>query len=332
LVYKKKVAVLSALIAVLAIVYICTLVFDPQNSRSSAFAWLESGQLDMADRMEIYGTNGKIELRRRNNVWFFVTGTEDLTGENFLVSPGVDESRRMLPVKQNRVADLFSLLSRKSVYPLRAVSAEGSERLGLTGEGSSRIIVHGGAGLPLLDLLIGGGDALGREVYLKRSGKNEIYSGEDDFSFFIESRPASWYDLRLFAEDGRSYGVEAVQQAEITLPWGTPFILRRGGRGWIVQGDESASSSLDVTRVDSWLRSTLEAEGDDFGAEAPETIEGNITLRFGDGRTQTLLVGAVDENRKRSATVSTSALIYTIGEWTFNNLFRDNSYFLNTAQ
>jgi len=180
--YKKKVLLLSAIVAVLALIYILTFVFDSESLSGAAFAWLDPSLSVMADGIEISGPESRTVLRRRIGAWF-VSGD---SGE--------------FPAKQERVDDLFDLLGRKANYPVRSSSQEGIERLGLTEESASRIVVRGGAGLPLLDLLIGSADALGREIYLRRAPWNQVYSAEDKFSYFINLRANSWYDLRLFGE------------------------------------------------------------------------------------------------------------------------------------
>jgi len=309
--YNKKIVFLSALVAALAIVYILTFVLDPGNSRSAAFSWLDSSNFDMADRIEIYGVNGNTELVRKNNAWFFSTGTVEL------------------PAKQGRVEDLFAALSRKDVYPLRASSQEARQRLGLTEDSASRIIVRGGAGLPLLDLLIGRAAAVGSEIYLRRGGWNEIYSGEDRFTVFTDSSPISWCDLRLFSNVGGGlapYTIEAVQQADIELSGGEGFTLRRREATWIIPGDEGAV--LDTTRVDGWLRSVLEAEGDTFGEGDISFVEASVTLWLGDGTSRTIEVSIPDGDNYRKATVSGSPYVYLLAEWNFNRLFRESSYFL----
>jgi len=302
LTYKKKAATLSAIVVVLALIYIMTFVFDPQNKGSAAFAWLDPSLLVMADGLEIKGSENRIVLRRRNNVWLVADGTGEF------------------PAKQDRVADLFALLTRKDNYPVRASSSEGIERLGLKEESASRITVRGGAGLPLLDLLIGSANALGTEVYLRRAGWNQIYSAEDDYSFFTELRTRSWYDLRLFAPAS----VDSIQQVEISFPAET-YILRRSGRGWIIPGKESVA--LDAVRIESILRRLLEAEADGFGANAPESIESIITLQFGNGSTMTLRAGPLAEQGNRCATVSGSPYFYNLSEYIFNTYFRESSYF-----
>ena len=316
--YKKKAAVLSAFVVVLAAVYILSLVFDPGNKRDHAFAWLEPSLLVMADGIEIYGPEGRSVLKRKNDIWFFQAEGSDYHPAGRLA---FDQPALEFPVKQERVGDLFALLGRREVYPVRASSSEGIQRLGLTEDSASRIIVRGGAGLPLLDLLVGSADALGREIFLRRTGWNKIYSAEDHFSFFTGAKPRSWYDLRMFPQ----FAADSVQQAEIIYPNREAYILRRSGGRWIIPGSENAP--VDTIRVEAWLRMVLEAEGDDFGFGVPEEAEGSITFWFGDGSTQVLRLGFADEQNNRRAVISGSSFVYVLTERKFNNLFRESSYF-----
>ena len=308
--YKKKAAILSSLLAVLIIVYILTFVLSPENRRDKAFAWLASEHLFMADKVEISGAGGRAVLSRINNVWFFTDQIGDL------------------PVKQERVGDLFALLSKKDIYPLRASSSEAIERLGVSEGSASRITIRGGAGLPLLDLLLGSPDALG-EVYLRRAGWNQIYSSENNYSEFTEAKPHSWYDLRLFPSAPAEMTTDKIQQAEIAVPGKEPFIIRRSGSGWILPGNESAS--LENILVEAWLRSCLEAAADDFSRQPPEAAgEGKLSFWFGDGTSRTLEAGRADEKNMRNARVSGSSYNYLIGGRTYNMLFRDMTYFLKS--
>ena len=301
--YKTKAAFLSVLVVVLAITYILILVFDRDKRRSDVFAWLDPGLVFMADRIEISGPAGRVALNRRNNVWFFDTGNMEL------------------PVRQNRVSDLFSLLTRRAIYPVRAASPAAIERLGLTEETAHRIRIRGGVGLPLLDLLIGTEDVLGREVYLRLSGRNQIHSGEGDFTFFTSLSPAAWYDLTLL----QPFSIEMVQQADIVFPGEDAFSLRRSGAGWIMLGDESLL--LDTIRVEAWLRLLIEAQGEDFVQETPESILGSINLRLGDGTTRFLELGRIYPQERWLITVAGSPFVYSLSDWSFNRIFREIAHF-----
>ena len=309
--YKKKLTILLILVGVLALIYISSFVFDSGKKRSDAFSWLDPALLGSADKIEISGSGGMTVLSRKNNTWVFSAGAEEY------------------PAKQDRVEDFLSRLTRKESYALRAASSEARERLGLSENSASRVIIRGGAGLPLLDLLIGTADALGREIYLRRADKNEIYSGEDRLTLYVDSKPQSWYNLRLFTANTT---VEMVQQAEVVISQDT-YMLRRSGGGWIMTGNNE--STLDSPKVDAWLRSVLEAEGEDFSAgfavnASPALVEGRITLRFGDGTTRTIQTGPPDEQKRRDASVTGSSLVYVLAEWTYNRLFRESAYFVKS--
>ena len=311
MIYRKKLILLSALAAALAAVYILTFVLDPGRRHDRAFAWLEPRLHSLADRIELSGPAGNAVLIRRNDAWFLSTGWGEY------------------PVRQQRVQDLFASLSRRDVYTLRSASLEARESLGLSIGSASRITVRGGAGLPLLDLLIGIGGAVGRDVYLARADAREIYSGEDRFTAFTDSGPLFWLDLRLFAE-GPPRTAAMVQQAEVAFaPAGAPpasYLLRRSGGGWVMQGEDAGASG---PRVEAWLRAVLEAAGEDFSPQAPPAIEGTITLWFGDGTTRSMYVGPPEdgENHRRAA-VSGSPLVFVISGWTADRLFRERSHFL----
>ena len=325
--FKKKLAVFLMLNAVLFFAFILTFVLDSDNRRNPSFAWLDSSLLVMVDRIEIEGSRGNSVLVRRNDVWYFSTG------------------RELFPVRQGRVEDLLTALTLRDVYTLRAVSAEARERLGLTEGAASRILVRGGVGLPLLDLRIGTGGVFGGEVYFQIAGRNEIFSGEDRFTLFTESRPQSWFELRLFPPETARHeifgaarmmpagtGVSAIQQVEVYFSGNRErtYTLRRSGGGWVFPGNENAV--LDTPRVEAWLRSLMDAEGEDFAFSAPDDIEGNVIIWFGDGTIRTIQAGRLEENHhaglSRRVMASDSSFVYVFSEWAFNRLFPESAFFL----
>jgi len=316
--YKKRLAVLAALTAALAAVYILTLVFDPARRADAAFAWLQPRQHELADRIEIAGPAGDSVLIRRNNTW--------------LVAAAGNE----YPVRQQRVQELLAALSRRDIYTLRSTSLQARERLGLSAGTASRIQVRGGAGLPLVDLLIGASGAVGREIYLARADEREIYSGEDRFTRFTDTGTDFWLDFRLSGSAPRTAAM--VQQAEVNAtPANAPpfaYTLRRSGTNWVLHGNET--TELAAIRVEDWLRTVLEAEASHFAtaqALPPAAITGSITLHFGDGthrtiQTGTLEGGSTDSEPTIGAVVSTSPLVYALSPRTINRLFRESSEFI----
>jgi hypothetical protein len=311
MVYRRKILILSSLTALLSLLYILSLVFDPQRSfsRSSAYAWLEGRLLDQADRILIESPGLALNLLRRNNVW--------------LVSREGNE----YPARQLRVEDLLAALSRRAAYPVLAASASSHRQLGLE-EGISRITVKGGAGLPLLDLLLGKGGSTGREIYLRKANSNEVRSGEDIFTVYTGSAPASWYDLRLFPE-----GPETGDLQRLTvypLAGEGPLIFTRRGKGWNLEGLDVPMP--DTGRIESYIRGVLGAEGEDFApppdASEPFPAEGRLVLELGNGTVLSLKVGPAEaDTKRRYAELSGSPYRYVLAAWTVERLFRNPGYF-----
>jgi hypothetical protein len=314
MVYKKKLILLSGLTALLALIYAAALIFDPErvNARNAAFVWLDAEGADRADSIVISRQGEEIvSLARKNGLWF-------------VPAEGID-----LPVKQARVEDLFRILSARGAYPLRASSAASHERLGLAEGTAARIIIRGGAGAyPLLDLLVGNQDAAGREIYLKRQGQDEVRSGDTRIASYVNGTAGSWYDLRLFPEgSGGTIDTGMVQRLSVDYPGGIaePLTLSRSGTGWTM-----GSLSADTQRVELYIRSILDAEGEDFlpVPDSPVFNEGRITLELGDGTNRIIRCGPLDEEgKRRSAQITGSPYVYQLAEWTLGRLFREASYF-----
>ncbi|MCL2834917.1 MAG: hypothetical protein FWD78_17235, partial [Treponema sp.] len=139
--FKKKSIILFTFIFCLALLYAAAVIFNtngagPQNSE---YSWMDRKYIDYADRIEIYGPSSNFILVKRNNIWLM---QDSGSGNNVYY-----------PVKQARPQDLLSDLCRPGVYPVRSYSSSVQDVYGL-GENASHIIVRGGAGPPLLDLLI----------------------------------------------------------------------------------------------------------------------------------------------------------------------------------
>jgi hypothetical protein len=185
---------------------------------------------------------------------------------------------------------------------------------------------------------VGQGDLTGSEVYLRKNNGNEVRSGKDLFSGYLSGSRTSWYDPRLFPGAGnQNLGIDAVQRLSLyPLPDQNlnrgPLILSRNAAagGWTLSGSEEFSP--DNQKVESYIRSTLNAEGDDFAGvfKAEEDVfnEGRVVLELGDGTTRVLRLGpVVDEQNRRNATVSGSFFVYRLSSWTVNQIFRDAAYF-----
>jgi hypothetical protein len=326
MVYKKKLIILGASAFFLALVYLVTLFFDPsrKNARNERFTWLPVGAREEADKIEISGGDEKIEIVLRNGKWFALL---DAVG-----------GQQEVPVKQGRIDDIFRLLGTRGAFPPRGSSAASHEALGLTLNGSTtngiRLVIRGGAGLPLLDLLVGQDDASGKEVFLRKNGENEFRSGDKLIGSYARAEKSSWYDLRLFDETS----VEQVQRVQVAfsgysgLEDETPLIgyidynIARSAENWIMEGDDS--TLLDKNKTEAWIRGILEAQGDNFlPLQNNFTATARVIIELGDGSTLGLQIGEAAEEVKTPAVTGNKPYMYVLPRWTVTRIFRERGYF-----
>jgi hypothetical protein len=312
--YKNKIITLSSVITALAIVYILTIIFDPQRrgARSDAYSWLEPGQNNKITGISIAKSGETISLSRNGGKWFVTRNGKDY------------------PARQVRVEDFLTALAKREPYPVRSSSASSHERLSLTPDKATQITVSAGAGLPLLTLLIGQTDITGQNVYLRKQGQNEVRSGEDRFSAYTDSALSSWYNLRLFPENEEGKLSDSdVQRLTVYPPDEEPSqIFTRSNREWTFNFE---IANPDFSKVDAYIRDILGISGDDFIEDVspsdPMFNDSRIVMELGSGATRTLRLGPADENNKRYATVSGSDFVYSIPAWAVNKLFVDTNNF-----
>jgi len=313
--YKNKIITLSSVIAALAIVYILTIIFDPQRAgaRSDMYSWLEPGQNNRISGITINRQGETVNLSHNGGKWFVTRDGKDY------------------PARQVRVEDFLTALSKKAPYPVRSTSSSVHERLSLTPETATQITVSAGAGPPLLALLIGQTDAAtGQNVYMRKQGQNEVRSGEDRFSIYSNSPVNSWYNLRLFPEneDGK-LDVKDVQRLIVYPPEEEPSrIFMRSNNEWTFNFD---IANPDFSKVESYIRDILSVSGDDFidGINLSDPMfNPRIIMELGNGSTKTLRLGPANEDTGgRYAAISGSDFVYSIPAWAVGKLFVDKENF-----
>ncbi|MDR2135809.1 MAG: DUF4340 domain-containing protein [Treponema sp.] len=338
--YRRKFLALSCLAAALACVYIMTFVFDPALRRSDAYAWLDPRLRDSVDRIDFTGggsgREGALSLLRRNGRWLVLRG-------------GLE-----YPAREARVADLLDLLSRRGAFPLRSASPASHALFGLSESAASRITLRGGAGLPLLDLLVGRADAGGGSLYMRKADGGEVRSGDGGLSAYIDNEARSWYDLRLFPET-EALTADSVQRLTVIPPVsaGGPasdiparMVISRAGNAWRVgAGDRSLEpGDIEKSRVDSYINGIFGITGDDFvpaGGEAPaeelsaaessaaEPFADALIFELGDGRVLTLRLGPPGEGgtARISGLRESGAYGYALASWALERIFRPPEYF-----
>jgi len=316
--YKKQFTVLSGIIAALAIIYVLTIIFDPERvgSRSAAYSWLEPGQNDRISGITIARPDETISLARNGGKWF------------------VSHNGKDYPARDMRIEDFIAALSKRAPYPVRSSSASSHERLSLTEEQAVRVTVAAGAGLPLLNLLIGQADLTGQSIYLRKQGQNEVRSGEDIFTSYTRSPLTSWYNLRLFPETESGKLTAANVQRLIVYPPhdgvenAPPQIFTRSGKEWTFNFE---LANPDMSKVENYIRDILNISGDDFidyiTPSDPSFNNSRIVLELGDGTLRTIRFGPPEEGGELLASVSGSDWVYSISSWAAPRLFIDAESF-----
>ncbi|MDR2767690.1 MAG: DUF4340 domain-containing protein [Treponema sp.] len=307
--YRKKITVLAASAVLLALLYTLTLVFDPArvNERNAAFSWLGGDSRDLIDRLEIYrGSETPFIVTLKNGAW---------------VSPLGDGSVDA-PVKQGRVDELLRLLTTRGAFPRRGSSAASYGELGLDDDGT-RLVLKGGAGLPLLELIVGKEDSAGGEVFLRRRGEAVFRSGERLIASYVNGNRSDWYDLKLFGQY-ETPPVDRIQRVRI-MDGGESTAFSRGGGAWLFEDGGAVSPD----RAESYLRSFFESSGEDFVYPADFDESGtSVTLELGDASVITVRFGVpLDESGKRLALASGKPYAYLLPQWTVSRLLRDRAFF-----
>jgi len=311
MVYKKKVIVLSCVIASLVLVYIGAVVFDParRGARADVYTWLDPRDIDRISGITITLPDSDTVILTRNGRHWFVSRN----GRNY-------------PARHTRVNDFITELTRRAPYPMRATSAAAHTRLSLTEPEAARVTVSGIIGPPLLDLLIGQNDLSGRNVYMRRAGRNEVRAGEDRFSVYVWAAANSWYNLLLFpeSEDGIP-GVQDVMRLTVYPPANeagetTPMVFTRVARAWEVNFETEA---LNQIRVDTFVRDILMSAGESFADPMIGAVFGDsrLVLEFEGGNTTTISFTEPDQNNRRQASVSSTNFVYEISGWMHQRLF-----------
>ena len=326
--YKKKLILLGSLAALLTVIFILTIVFDPArtNARNERFTWLPASARDEADRIEIFREGEKLEIVFKNGIWVVPFGSVDV------------------PARQARVDDLFRLISTRGAFPRRGSNSRSHADLGL--DGSTRLVIRGGGGLPLLDLLIGSDDSTGRAVFLCKSGEQEFRSGDKLISAYVNGELNSWLNLKLFDEKS----VEHVQRVLVNFKdyYGTgeeissvpyeDYIITRSGDNWLLSvGANGSQAEVEKTRTESWIRTILEAQGENIIPLQQESIEeisnafsvvALLRVELGDGSLLELQAGEIVEDGKCLALANSKPYFFVFSQLTTLRLLRNKDFFL----
>jgi len=309
--YKKRLIILLSIIAAMFLAYVLSVIFsyDRSSSRSSYYAWLDSGSAQRISRIYIDNTWEQYELLKKDDNWF------------------ININGRQYPARTLRVEDFIGFFTTRAARPVRSENASAHERFGLD-DSAARVTVYGEYSV-ILDLLLGDYDNMGNDMYFRKVGQNEVRSGDSSIYAYISGSFSGWYNLRLFPEsaDG-SLNSSSVQRVTVYNESETQVFARRG-REWIVSGVNIENP--DINGIENYVSFIVNAEGDDF--IEPDLVSeydfnySRIVLELGNGRTVTIGISEPDEVNKRYAKINGGGLTYVLPLWVTTRLLRTASSF-----
>ena len=310
--YKNRLICLLSLIAVLALFYAGSFIFNSEagNTRSSSMFWLDSQLAGRVDRIAISVNVQNYELVKRDNQWFV------------LYDGGEYPARRL------RVEDFIGIFTKRAAWPVRSSDAASHERFGLDTDTADRLTVYGENNV-LLDLLAGFEDGTGQEVYVRRYAQSEVRSGDRLLRSYLSGTVSGWYNLRLIpeSEDGK-VSAKNVQRLSV-YDGDTTQVFSRRNRRWTVSGIEVTNP--DQSRIENYISIILNTEGDNFddsvSIDAPELGRNRITVELDNGSVITIRISESDESGRRYAHVFGRDYIYVIPPWASVRLFMGPSSF-----
>jgi hypothetical protein len=307
--YKKKIIYLSALIAVLALLYTGSLVFNSErsNNKNASYIWLDPKFARKIDRIILNTEELKLELFKKKDDWFVLYNNSEY------------------PARRARIEDFISIFSSRSAWPVRASEASSHARFALERD-APRLSMYGENAV-YLDILFGNNDKTGREIYVRKFGNDEVRSGDNTFVFFINGTAASWYNLRFFPEsENGKISVEDVQRFSLYNE-GETVIISRANRSWEVSG----VNNPDMKKIEDYISIVINSEGDDFldsvSSNDSRLNHSRIVIEFGNGKISTIRISAADEDNSRFAHISGSDYIYTIPLWVSARILRNAASF-----
>ncbi|MCL2440959.1 MAG: DUF4340 domain-containing protein [Treponema sp.] len=309
--YKKRLIFLLSLIGVLLLTYMLSLLFssDFTGTRTSSYVWLDSRAAARVTRIVINAEEQDFELVKKTNQWF-------------VLHNGLE-----FPARQVRVEDFLSILTTRSLWPVRSSGDSSHERFGLT-DSASRVTIYGEYSV-LLDLLLGNDDIFRNETYFRKYGHSEVRSGDNSIKVYLSGQVTNWYNLRLIPEsEGNNFDISNVQRLTVNNGTETQSFNRRN-RSWEISGITVNNPSMN--NIENYIRSIINLEGDNFvdsvSRDDPVFDNSRITIELGNGRVITIRFSEADETGRVMAHVSGRDYVYTVPAWSASRIFRDASNF-----
>ncbi len=260
--FKRKIATLSSLIVVLALVYVAGVVLAGESADPGLSGRLLLPSFQPPQAAEVILSSGgaqRVVLRKSGARWL-----ARVHGEGF-------------PASSERVEALLSAVSNLRRSKLVSTGSEYFSDFGLERGEAGRILVRAGTGKTIADLLVGKPGASGYEDYVRIDGESRVFLARSSLSFYLARDRAYWYRLFVFPDQVKESAVSAIfVSGDIPLDangsaWSTEsYKLVRGTLDspgtWSASGQALA---LSQSKVDATANNLVSLQGVDLLPNPP---------------------------------------------------------------
>ena len=312
--YKKKVIVLSSILAALLLIWAAGLLFSPDRVAARAESLrLLSGKASDVAAISLKSLSGaSIELARSGSAWTLVDGSA------------------RLPVQVQRVASFIDELASVSRLHVVARSKDSWAGFQLDEAQAKRASFKDASGKMLADIMVGGTGPTGSEIYLRRVDSDVSYSAESGLLSYMGYGRSTWLDLRMLAgvkeSDVQSMAIRCSLSLDGT---GKPVLsldysLRRDGKGW-----KAGAAQIDAEAATSLVRSMTALQGEDYVVTIPvdafAKVEAKISLELGNGQAKVIEIGSAAGDNRFYARINGDALAFTISSYSLRGVLKNLS-------
>lgn len=290
---KKKVIILSIILAFLTFTYVLGLVFSSENvqnrkAREPVFAILNK---ESVARIEIIEDDLPTELERRSEDWVVMI-------------------RNMaFPALESRVDSLLDLVISLKRSQIVSANPENWQNFEVSGENSKQLKLFNSSGKAIVHLHIGKSGLGSKGNYIRLEGSNEVIQSDRSLNFYLNSDKSFWSDLRLFPRGLTGENIIRITiRSRISFPeqegklndLDYTLVLENisGVETWQVYGMDSSLYPLSPEKVDSVANSLAVFEGNEFIVDVAQDQAGfadpeaEIEFTTIDDASYTLQVGA----------------------------------------
>jgi hypothetical protein len=316
--YRTKLIALSSVLGALAVLFLASVVFSPENTwrRAAAGRLIASSGLSDVASVEIKAPASDIVLAASGGAWTIKSGDA------------------IYPAQSGRVESFVKALLGASELIQVSKSKDNWAGFEVTDEAAKRVTVKNVKGAVVGDFLVGKQEPTARGIYVRMAGKDPVFQTPNSFGSYLQNEAKYWEYLRLLPEGLKIENVQSFEvKANLSLDdtgsrkIGESYRLVRGkGEAWSAEG--RADISIDASKATTAVRNVLDFEAADFSAEKADQAgltapSATVYLAIGNGNSYQINVGSrIKDSGKFYLSVSGGKYVYLAESWMIENIVK----------